>query len=461
MKVDVVSDNLRKLATVDAYKNHAASLRLLADDLATDRATLWADVDLFQMFDEESIVLDRSQRRGRLIAALEHLRMVLVLVPLLFTWLGVYFAVRDYQRLLRLPADQLQVFEGQSFMQLWATGFGRDSWWTFDHVAMLDILAIGAVIGVSVAIGVMRRGHDRLDGDDRTRRRSELHSVLRDATLAVAFTAATAPDRFTSNLKDLLPTYQATLDQLGEAQRDLSAALNDSVGYVTDMATASGTLAGASTAIAGSAGNLQSEVHRLEAKVTALVSGTGDLGTKLAPIRQEIVDLTRVLGGLEDRQRSVAESLSFLADVPTSATQAVTNAEKALTNAAEILPGKLTAAGHELVNAVRGELDERRSAATELAGAGHAAAQMTTAAESAANRITQAAEQVASSLEQAIVAFRQAVSGGFQPAASSTVDLLPLVEAVRANTAAVAAAAPRRRRRPRLWPRRTRRGRRA
>jgi len=456
MKVDEVSDKLRKLARVDAYKHHAASLRLLADDLATDRATLWADVDLFQLFDEDSIVLDRSRRWGRVVAGFEQARTVLVLVPLLVTWLGVYFAISDYRRLLRRPDDQLAAFEGQSFMQLWSTGFGRGSWWTFDHVAMLDIAAIGAVIAVSVAIGVLRRHFDRLDDDDRTGRRGDLHSVLRDATLAVAFTSATAPDRFSSNLKDLLPTYQATLDQLGDVQRELSTVLNDSVGYVKDMADASTTLAGASTTIAGSAGNLQGEVHKFESKVRSLVAGTSDLGAKLAPIRDDVTGLTSALKALEDTHRSVAGNISFLSDERATTTRAVADAEKALTGAAEALPGNLADAGQELVRAVHGELDERRSAAVELSGAARSAADMANAAQRAAGEITHAAGQAAASLEEAIVALRQAAaSGGLPQPAPDSADLVRLTEAIYANTDAVAAAVlgPRRRRRhlPRLW----------
>src|SRR6266702_4735699 len=156
---DVVAE-LRKLADEPAYDNLGPTLKQLAEDIDSGRHNPWRKVDLMSFFDADT-VLGEDQRSTRLAHYIELIRNILLFLPLLITWGGIYAAVSAYQALLNAPAAAQAEFTNASFLQMWTRGFGNRTWVTLDVVALSDFVAILVVIVFFVAgTWLERRGAD-------------------------------------------------------------------------------------------------------------------------------------------------------------------------------------------------------------------------------------------------------------------------------------------------------------
>lgn len=446
-----VSGDLRSLAKQPSFEHHADSLSRLADDIDTDDAALWAKVDLFSVFDENAVVVDADRpstgrsspqqllRRATGSSSLELLRNVLLVLPVGITWVGIFWAVRAYRRLLEAPVDEQGGLADASFLEMWTQGFGGRTRVTFDWVAVLDALVIALVIVVSLAAAWRRRTDDTRDEHERQQYVDELRAVLTDATLVLASVGYEAPDRFSVNLTELASTYRDTLKQLVEAQEALAESVTKGSKNVAEMTTASGDLATSSQVIATSAAGLQqqvtafgaevttlgTEVRDLEVKVSSLVGGATTLGAQVHPVHQELGNLVGEMRQVNRDQGVIAQTLSATADNPRAASRAAADTAKALSETVGALPEQMQQWGKELIEAVDRELSDRRAAAGAMATAGQAATEATQSVERATTALTQEVTQAAMELTQAV---RQTTSEMAQSAQQTTRELVRAVD---------------------------------
>lgn len=114
----------------------------------------WADVDVRSL-----AALDHSE------AAIEHpwalrldsVKTVLVFVPLLVTWMGLFFATRAYEDLVDRRPEAAQV----SFLKLWQSGFEGTSFFSLDRLALVTFACISLLILVSLLADAVRRARAR------------------------------------------------------------------------------------------------------------------------------------------------------------------------------------------------------------------------------------------------------------------------------------------------------------
>ncbi|WP_434446572.1 hypothetical protein [Lentzea sp. E54] len=310
--MDAVASRLDALASEPAYQNFNADLRRLAQDLRAADTAAWRRVDLLAYFDPASV---KGRARG-LLAVLsrrvEIVRNVLLFTPLLFTWVGIFAAVQAYRELLAAPWTEQAQFEDASFLQLWTRGFGDRTWWTLDHVAMCDFLALAAVIVVFLVGSWMQNRTAAAEERDRMARVSELRSVLVDAGLAVREEGTELVDRMSASLRTLLPEYQKTVQQLVTAQQEMSSLVTDGKDNIALMVRATGELAISSTTISESAKSMESPTGRLAGHVHGMENATRDLAANLGHVatgitgaKDGMADVVKGAGDLNRELRAV------------------------------------------------------------------------------------------------------------------------------------------------------------
>lgn len=295
--VNTAASRLDNLAGEPAYQNFEADLRRLAGDLRAGDTAAWRQVDLVSYFDAGSVVGRARGFRAALARHVEIVRNVLLFTPLFFTWVGIFAAVQAYRELLAAPWSEQAQFENASFLQLWTRGFGDRTWWTLDHVALCDFLALAAVIVTFLVGSWLQNRADTLAELDRGSKVSQLRSALIDAGLALRQEGAELVDQVSASLRSLLPEYQKTVHQLVAAQREMNTLVTNGTENITLMVRATGELATSSTAIAASAKSMEVPTGQLAVHVQGVGAASGDLATNLGQVASEF---TTARNGMAD-----------------------------------------------------------------------------------------------------------------------------------------------------------------
>ncbi|MFJ3673132.1 hypothetical protein ACIPSE_42405 [Streptomyces sp. NPDC090106] len=104
----------------------------IADD-ARDGGRALSGVNLLHAYPPDVLVPDGEPRRGALMAAVSTGRDAAVFLPIVLTWLSLWFAFQDFG----------DAGEGTNFLKLWASGFGGTA-------VLLVVLLIAAVVVATV-----------------------------------------------------------------------------------------------------------------------------------------------------------------------------------------------------------------------------------------------------------------------------------------------------------------------
>ncbi|WP_146173953.1 hypothetical protein [Saccharothrix carnea] len=304
--------SLRELAGSPAYRDLAPGLVRLADDLGNGDTAPWRGVDLLAFFDAEAVV---GQRRGVVAWCARHVdvvRTVLLFLPLLVTWGGIYFAVQAYRELLGAPRAEQEVFADASFLQMWTRGFGDRTWVTLDVVALLDFCAILAVVVFFVGGTLLQRRAAEAEERDRLLKADALRDVLIEAGAAVRRVDDQAVDRLTDSAKELLPVYDETLRRLVDAQKVLADLVDDGRANITELVRATGDLAQTGTVIAGSAKSLEvptaelaTRVREMETVTGAFAAGVQQVNANLPAARDDLLAVVRAVGELHGQLNGI------------------------------------------------------------------------------------------------------------------------------------------------------------
>ncbi|WNV87629.1 hypothetical protein [Umezawaea sp. Da 62-37] len=358
---------LRNLADEPAYHGSTADLRRLADDLESGNSAPWRKRELRAFFDIDSVVGDDRTGVARVARHMDLVRNLLLFLPLLFTWGGIFLAVRAYRSLLNAPLAEQAQFADASFLQMWTRGFGGRTWATFDVVAMVDFLAILAIIVFFVVGTVLQRRASTAEEADRVRKVDVLRSALAEAAHEVG-SDGDVVDRLTASVETLLPAYQETLDRMVSSQREMNRLVSSGQANIADLVRATGDLAVTGTAIAASAKDLESPAAALVSHVRAMETTTGSFASTVAAIT---TDLPSTRAGLLAVVTSVGELNRELRDMYTGRIEDLRKESAAYS----VAVGELTAARQDLADSIdrgRHNVDAFVSA-TETLGVGASA----------------------------------------------------------------------------------------
>ncbi len=142
-------------------------------------ADIWAAANIFQVIDPDTIA-DQVRHHGGGDAGLrflEVLRNVLVFMPIVVTWIGIWLALESYGAAIQAEPALAE----QSFLFLWQQGFGGRIWLTLSRIALIDGMLLGLV--AVLTLFVMSRNNQKDREADHVR--DDLAGVLADASLAL------------------------------------------------------------------------------------------------------------------------------------------------------------------------------------------------------------------------------------------------------------------------------------
>jgi methyl-accepting chemotaxis protein len=189
----------------------------------------WSDVDLSRAFNSERLAHSYAVRRegGYSPASIEiatRVRDVLVLLPLLLTWLAFYEASQAYENFIENNPEQVR----SPFLLLWQRGFGGEGSLlanSFSTVALIDVILIALIILLTFYSQGKR--DQREDNIARTAGvfQSDLDNVLGAATVALASEKSNRPavlarsverlaERFDHSTQELLARLRLEHDRL-------------------------------------------------------------------------------------------------------------------------------------------------------------------------------------------------------------------------------------------------------
>ncbi|WP_203934321.1 hypothetical protein [Virgisporangium ochraceum] len=343
-------------------------------------------MDLFRVLDPDEVVADRRGRVRRGLDVLDLVRTVALFLPLLFTWGGIFLAVQAYRELLDAPPEQQAVFQDASFLQMWTKGFGGRTWVTLDVVALLDFIAITAVVVLfSVGGWLQRRAEHGSDSDRRTVM-TRLRAIATESTLAIGEHTRTQPDRVTQELQTLVPALQKTLKGLVAAQMEFAASIEAAksgaavMAKVTDGLTTSAEAVSASvdglstslTSIGAATGRFDDTARSLVEATTSVAGQLPLIGARLQDQLQATEQFSKRLDSLQDRHLQsmngivpmYERTLQNLRDAQSDMTGIVTRAKQ---NVGEFV--RATGDLAEVGNAVAGSADSLRSNVASFATA--------------------------------------------------------------------------------------------
>ncbi len=92
--------------------------------------------------------VEEAQSRSLLLKAMYLLRIAFSLIPLILTWIALYYATNDYQQYLQKHPSEVYI----PFLKLWQDGFDGITQFTFARVALLDAGLLFLFLLVSLAI---------------------------------------------------------------------------------------------------------------------------------------------------------------------------------------------------------------------------------------------------------------------------------------------------------------------
>ena len=296
-----VAQRLRNLAKEPLLAHHASQLGQLATDLAVGkRAACWAELDLHEAFvvDEhgsEEALYTRKIRNA------EIARGALIFLPLVITWIGIALATQAYSAAL----EQSPELAGQAFIALWERGFDGAGSFSIplSTVALLDVIAIAALIAVAVYLQIARSRAEVTQTADLQRVRTQLASALLDASLHLAPAKYSSPERFQAALNDSAESMGVLLEQLKESAASSAKAAATASEATARLTSSADTLSGASERVEVASGQFTASVEQIQTPLSELTEAMSALEASAARQHSELsavtAQLAATLSGLQ------------------------------------------------------------------------------------------------------------------------------------------------------------------
>jgi hypothetical protein len=374
----------------------ASKLRSLAAALDGGAKTqVWAHCDLFRILNPERLAQVIVGERPTMlwIGWLELLRNVLVLLPLVITWVGIAVALPSYYTMINVDPSA----STQSFVYLWQGGFGGRTGLTLEVLAWADALVLIVVVVLTLIISFGAAARRTMQADQLSSTAANFENVLGAADLTLAAYRESPLHADLSRLE----TWTAKMETLGVGMVDslererlriqeqfdtMEKLIQDRRQQIDDLASFASTLAKGSSQIKKAAVDLQRAHDGISVSAVALGTAltfagerTGQLiaeiqgvGHQLAEICDQIgavatnhLQSTAALGDLAERQQDITFYLEdSLVQFKDSAFASNQTADQLIT-----VSGQLVASQQELVNTITTEREGQAELAQQVVGA--------------------------------------------------------------------------------------------
>jgi methyl-accepting chemotaxis protein len=450
----VLQERLRRLSERVTPVDAAAGLRLATLAGVLNPATVdegaahqWAFADLHRAVDAGGLAerLAAAETRDDRLSQFEIWRNSLVFAPLVITWLGIFDAARAFAALAQ--ADPAAA--SRPFLYLWQNRFAGWGWFALDLVAILDVILLATMLGLTVYVLIASRRLAARERDAAAALQQEIDSALADADLELAKrrqpqpfaaigqlarmadllheqikaeggrVAKLAAEKeqelsqlvvFTPRLAGGAQTMQAAAERLEQAQAGFARLVSELAAPIAELGNRQAELSAALRESAGRAGALQGQQEKaarqageMAGQQAALLTETRNQMTHWAaaitlftPVASTF---SRTAADLAGAQTQLLQHLAAERDAQTRLAQAITQADGGLTGAVARVSssaGDMTALTAELRKLAQAMPDLARAAeqqarsAGELRAAGQALGAAAARIESAAQGMAQA-----------------------------------------------------------------------
>ncbi|ATL31310.1 hypothetical protein [Streptomyces formicae] len=323
----LIIKELKRLAALPELEPRGAELTALHRDMSTDtRLDRWAELDLVGTYVRpESVRLPPEPTSGRRDRLLEAALGVLVFIPLLITWFGLREAVRAYGELSEEDPKQ----STRPFLQLWQSGFGGhlSSFGRFENVALMAVLLIALLVGLSVWHARVRAHAERDEAEQEAAREkllAQLASVLTRAQMHLAPRRSASPQQFTSELTKAAEKLSNLTTTAGQSHQALTGA-TASVAHATD------TLKQAAEALAKEVPKLGAAADRIDSTLRNGTAETAKAGRANALAARGIADHVKTAGDtVEASLKALVSAQQSLVTKSESVAKATERASQAL-----------------------------------------------------------------------------------------------------------------------------------
>jgi ABC-type transporter Mla subunit MlaD len=284
------STALRKVADRESLVAGGDQLRALAGDLSSaepTRIARWVEVDLFSAFDAEILVAAPAHRLQPVQRWLGHVNAVLLVLPLVVTWLGLRSASTGYAGLV---AEDPAV-AAEPFFALWQDGFGGASE-PFGVVVAWMLICLLLLAGGQLAARLLTE-HIDADCSERERvTRGALSHALLLASCELSAHRHALPAEVAGQLRDTATTVRESAKETRtllaslqrsttKAQRLIDTHLVALEATPDTLDRAIGSLETATTALDTASQSIGATVTQVAAAVAAADAGREELGRTL------------------------------------------------------------------------------------------------------------------------------------------------------------------------------------
>ena len=145
--------------------------------------------------------VEDAQARKYWVGRLHVIRNCLALVPLILTWVALYFASSNYQQDLQKYPNDLY----EPFLKLWQFGFHNTTWFTFSKAALIDVVLLLVYLFSVIAVVFFKSKALRITQTFAT----GVHGVTDELVDAIAKAGATS----TSDVDRIVKTIERVADE--------------------------------------------------------------------------------------------------------------------------------------------------------------------------------------------------------------------------------------------------------
>lgn len=324
-----------------AGQNAAARLRhVVAHIHSYTAAEVYATLD--PAGTQDAIIQGRAGITG-LTHALAIVRNVLILLPLLLTWAGLYWATKTYQADVNTHHDDLN----HPFLELWQNGFHSssnvNSLFSFSHLALADVVLFVLIIIVGLAADIAVRFV-------RTRSRTAREQLEQCA--AELGNAAGQPSDTGDMVNDLLAVKERVEQILGGIATSIKEASN-SMGAVATLANdfkaGAQSIAGSADKIGQQATALAGAVNGIQGAAGRMADSANSLSTQAGTMHTSQEKATDALNNLLLQYRQIAANTDNTAKEIKSAVtgfgQSLSQTQQAMQSASNSLDATVRTVG--------------------------------------------------------------------------------------------------------------------
>jgi hypothetical protein len=319
-----VAAQLNAMAADERFSPRANQLQSLARAVSTptvnDRG--WESVDLFDAFTPESTITIRGRAHTLLDAATGLLAAIAVFLPVAWTWWSMSKASSAYQDLLAVGGGA-----GESFLQLWVTGFdGRLE--ALHQLPQMALISVFLILGAVLLLILQRSTSNRRSVVETGRYQQaevELHEALTQATRLLAIKPVSNNDEFevlvTRSIRELHRAHEqsaASADRLRQSTETAGTALEASLASVEPLLA-----------------DVQAATQTMHAAATAMESAAEESGRATVGVVSQLTD--DIVKSGEQWRTSHLMAVDASSSAMTKASESLTRGARDLTSIAEQL----------------------------------------------------------------------------------------------------------------------------